>query len=197
MALSIYGRSPVNWQPLAQWPRGQRPAAALCNWLLDTGSLTARLVARSRGHFHVEVLRQQIARPALSEWRCLNMDRHGLALIREVVLCGHSRPWVFARSVLPLTSLTGTLRHLRKQDASPLGAFLFSQPHLQRSAIAVSRISRHHGYVPTQLINDTPLWGRRSVFYLEDKPLLVSEVFLDAFVGTLASPAISFDIPHR
>ncbi|MGM8225426.1 chorismate--pyruvate lyase family protein [Cellvibrio sp. ARAG 10.3] len=186
MGLSINGR--VTWQPLAQWPKAQRPEAALCEWLLDKGSLTARLVARSHDHFHVEVLRQQIARPALSEWRCLNMDRSELALIREVVLCGHQQPWVFARSVLPLTSLTGSLRHLRKQDARPLGAFLFSQPHLQRSAIAVSRLKRHHGYVPEPLTSDKPLWGRRSVFYLEDKPLLVSEVFLDAFVDTLASP---------
>lgn len=186
MGLSINGQ--VTWQPLARWPRAQRPEAVLCDWLLDKGSLTARLVARSHGHFHVEVLRQQIARPALSEWRCLNMGRSGLALIREVVLCGHQQPWVFARSVLPLTSLTGSLRHLRKQDARPLGAFLFSQPHLQRSAIAVSRLKRHHGYVPEPLTSDKPLWGRRSVFYLENKPLLVSEVFLDAFVDTLASP---------
>jgi chorismate--pyruvate lyase len=67
---------------------------------------------------------------------------------------------------------------------------------LRRGAIAVSRISRHHAYVPTRFQQE-PLWGRRSVFYLEDKPLLVSEVFLDAFVATLNRPerlAISLPI---
>lgn len=178
-------RQGLIWQPLARWPVSRRPSAALRDWLLDTGSLTARLVARSEGHFHVQVLRQQIERPRLSEWRCLGMPKHHLALVREVILHGHREPWVFARSVLPLTSLTGGLRHLRKQDARPLGAFLFSQPHLRRSAIAVSRISRHHGYVPAALLRESPLWGRRSVFYLDGKPLLVSEVFLGSFTRTL------------
>lgn len=187
MAVSINAR--LRWQPLAQWPKAQRPGPALCNWLSDKGSLTARLIARSHGHFHVQVLRQQIARPVMSEWRCLGMDRSALALIREVVLCGYNQPWVYARSVLPLSSLTGPLRHLRKQDTRPLGAFLFSQPHLRRSAIAVSRLTRHQACVPSHLIGDTPLWGRRSVFYLHDRPLLVSEIFLDAFVDTLISPA--------
>lgn len=199
MGLPINGQ--LRWQPLTQWSRAARPGPVLCDWLLDKGSLTARLVARSQGYFHVEVLRQAIARPALSEWRCLGMDRSHLALIREVVLCGYGRPWVFARSVLPLSSLTGPLRHLRKQDARPLGAFLFSQPHLRRSAIAVSRLSRHHAYLPAHWIGDSLLWGRRSVFYLEHRPLLVSEVFLDAFVDTLASsaaePADSIDDPAQ
>lgn len=180
------GVSDLRWQALAQWPRHQRPGLALSHWLLDKGSLTARLVALSQGHFRVKVLRQQVVRPRLSEWRSLGMARHELALVREVVLCGRDQPWVFARSVLPLASLTGQLRHLRKQGTRPLGAFLFGQPHLQRSAIAVSRISRHHAYVPADLQQE-PLWGRRSVFCLDNKPLLVSEVFLDAFVATLPS----------
>ena len=108
-----------------------------------------------------------------------------LALIREVILFGRDEPWVFARSILPLASLTGSLRHLRKQNNRPLGAFLFSQPQLQRSAIAVARISRDHAYVPLDLAANQPLWGRRSVFYLQRKPLLVSEVFLPAFIDQL------------
>lgn len=104
-------------------------------------------------------------------------------MLREVVLMGHNQPWVFARSLLPLTSLTGPLRHLRKQGTSPLGAFLFSQPHLQRSPIALGLISRHHAYVPAELMGDAPVWGRRSIFYVAGEPLLVSEVFLPGFPG--------------
>jgi chorismate--pyruvate lyase len=121
----------------------------------------------------------------------LGMKRPVLALIREVVLYGEGQPWVFARSVLPITSLCGKLRHLRKQNTRPLGAFLFSQPDLQRSSIVVAQISDDHAYVPARLTQGQNLWGRRSVFYLDAKPLLVSEVFLPGFctrIGASLNP---------
>lgn len=182
--------SSLHWQPLAHLslshPRQQRPSPSLRNWLQDKGSLTARLIAASDGQFQVKVLRQVIALPSRSEQQALEMKRPSLALIREVALYGCNQPWVFARSLLPLTSLTGSLRHLRKQGNRPLGAFLFSQPHLVRSPIAVAAISPEDAYVPAALTNNTLLWGRRSVFYLASKPLLVSEVFLPAFCARLA-----------
>lgn len=113
------------------------------------------------------------------------MRRPVLSLIREVILCGQGKPWVFARSILPLTSLTGSLRHLRQQDTRPLGAFLFSQPQLVRSTIEVAQISPDHAYAPARLCGEQSLWGRRSLFYLKAKPLLVSEVFLPDFVPYL------------
>lgn len=173
------------WKPIDQIAHQQRPAAILQDWLEDSGSLTARLIAFSEGQFEVKVLRQEIGIPSLNERKVLAMRRPARALIREVVLCGKGEPWVFARSILPLSSLTGPLRHLRQQDNRPLGAFLFSQPHLLRSAIAVAHISRDHAYVPAELMGKTHLWGRRSVFYLHAKPLLVSEVFLPGFVSRL------------
>lgn len=173
------------WQPLQSISRQQRPGMLMQGWLADSGSLTARLIAQSGGEFRVQVVRQIIGRPTLNERKVLVMKQSALALIREVILFGRNEPWVFARSILPLASLTGSLRHLRKQNSRPLGAFLFSQPQLRRSAIAVARINRDHAYVPRDLAHSQPLWGRRSVFYLRQKPLLVSEVFLPAFTAQL------------
>lgn len=173
------------WQPLQSIARHQRPSLALRDWLGDSGSLTARLIAQSEGDFNVRVVRQVIGRPTPNERQVLGMKQPALALIREVILLGRGEPWVFARSILPLASLTGSLRHLRKQNNRPLGAFLFSQPQLQRSAIAVARIRRDHSYVPRDLAANQPLWGRRSVFSLQQRQLLVSEVFLPAFIAQL------------
>lgn len=185
---ACYLPSSLLWQPLQRIARHQHPSAAMQDWLSDSSSLTARLIAKSQGQFKVQVVRQIIGVPRLNERQVLGMRRPTLALIREVILQGKGEPWVFARSLLPLSSLTGSLRHLRKQGNRPLGAFLFSQPQLQRSAIAVARISRDHAYVPADLVGNQPLWGRRSVFYLQQKPLLVSEVFLPAFADQLALP---------
>lgn len=190
MPQAVNYQSPaLAWRPLHAFDRHQRPSTALQDWLGDSGSLTARLIAQSGGGFRVQVVQQIIGRPTLNERQVLGMKQTTLALIREVVLFGCDQPWVFARSILPLTSLTGSLRHLRKQNNRPLGAFLFSQPQLRRSAIAVALISRDHAYVPCHLVNNQPLWGRRSVFYLQQKPLLVSEVFLPAFTAQLAPNA--------
>jgi chorismate--pyruvate lyase len=173
------------WRQRRQLNSRCRPPRALHSWLDDSGSLTARLIALSSGQFHVEVLKQSIALPARDEQQILHMSRPTLALIREVILCGHNQPWVFARSVLPLSSLTGELRHLRKQRNRPLGAFLFSQPQLTRSPIAVTAFNADDVYVPTAIAHQHPLWGRRSVFALRGKPLLVSEVFLPALCDQL------------
>jgi chorismate--pyruvate lyase len=168
-------------------PLRDRPSPCLHSWLDDEGSLTARLVGLSKGQFQVEVLRQQLALPSRDEQQALGMKRPARALIREVILRGHHQPWVFARSVLPLSSLSGKLRHLRKQRNRPLGAFLFSQPQLVRSPIAVASFNADDAYLPPGIACSTPLWGRRSVFALDGKPLLVSEVFLPAFCDQLRS----------
>ncbi|PUA28191.1 MAG: chorismate--pyruvate lyase [Cellvibrio sp. 79] len=174
------------WRPIRR-QQNQHPPAFLQHWLSDPGSLTARLIAKSQGEFQVEVVRQVVGRPRLNECQVLGIRSTSLALIREVILKGNNQPWVFARSLLPLSSLTGELRHLRKQTNRPLGAFLFSQPHLVRSPIAIAAISRDHAYVPAHLAGSEPLWGRRSVFSLDGKPLLVSEVFLPDFVNSLSN----------
>ncbi|MDQ2076678.1 chorismate lyase [Marinimicrobium sp. ABcell2] len=181
------GWSAPRWFPEACWqsqlvapPRTLRP------WLLDQGSLTAKLVAHSDGDFRVRVLRQAVARPLLSEQRLLGIPAGRQALVREVLLLGRGQPWVFARSLVPLTSLAGRLRCLRYLRDRPLGAFLFAQPDLQRGGLEISRIQPSQGYVPAELSAGEPLWGRRSVFRLDNKPLLVSEVFLPHFTRTLS-----------
>lgn len=159
----------------------------LNTWLWDSNSLTAKLLALSKGHFSVKVLRQIHDRAELHECQALGIKPHQICLIREVVLLGKGESWVFARSILPLASLTGRLRHLRHQGNRPLGAFLFSQPDLVRSPIATAALEPKQAYLPNHLQGNDRLWGRRSVFFVDQKPLLVSEVFLSALVNQLES----------
>ncbi|MFL0797845.1 MAG: chorismate lyase [Cellvibrionaceae bacterium] len=157
-------------------------------WLLDQGSLTARLQQLSGGQFSVHRLSQAWGRPTLSERRALGLDHHQLALVREVLLYGGDQPWVYARSILPAATLTGPLRSLRQLDEKPLGALLFSNPTMCRGDIEVAKVPvaylppSAHGVVESLQETDA-LWGRRSVFFLYDKPLLVSETFLPEFPG--------------
>lgn len=192
-------------RPVAGWRfRAERPGTDVLGWLLDPGSLTARLMARAHGRFRVRVTRLAWLRPTLAEARELNMPASERALIREVVLEGEGEPWVIARSVIPRGSLVGRNRQLQRLGSRPLGAFLFRDPTLQRRAVHFVRIKLT---APTPDARPEPAttisagisgtaatacrreagthvaWGRRSTFILRGHPLLVAEFFLPALTG--------------
>jgi chorismate--pyruvate lyase len=154
--------------------RGIRP------WLLDEGSLTRRLQAQG-GEFRVQRLQQGFARARASENRILGCDPRAMALVREVLLTLDGRPVVFARSVFPHHSLRGDLRHLRSLGGTSLGAILFRRRDMRRSPFQVTWLAGDGGYLPRDLPAQGPVWGRRSVFELGGRRLLVSEVFLPGF----------------
>lgn len=98
------------------------------------------------------------------------------------MLYGNDTPWVFARSILPLSTLTGRQRRLRRLDARPLGALLFADPSMRRGPMQLGQVASLNLPLPGGADENTGLlWGRRSVFFLDGKPLLVSEIFLPAF----------------
>ena len=63
-----------------------------------------------------------------------------------------------------------------------LGAVLFADPCMRRGVLQISELSSEHPMFAqaTGRLKRKPkrIWGRRSVFYLGDKPLLVNEIFL-------------------
>jgi len=157
----------------------RRPPIALLPWLLAEGSLTRLLIAASAGDFRVERIAQEWRRPALSEARLLGLPSSSRTLVREVILWGCGEPWVYGRSILPSQSLTGDLRRLRRLQNSSLGALLFQYPHLHRAPFQLAAIDGNS--LPERIRCDAPLWGRRSRFELQQRALIVSEVFLPAF----------------
>jgi chorismate--pyruvate lyase len=151
------------------------------HWLIDTGSLTARLKARY-ADFSVQPISLQNAKAITDELKQVNLKIHQHALIREVVLMGNNQPVVFAHSVLPHASLRGAWRGLSKLGNKPLGAALFANPQVKRTPLEYKKLPRHHpismlvtGHVPNA---SNTLWARRSVFQLNCARILVTEVFL-------------------
>lgn len=151
-------------------------------WLFDENSLTARIIAACSGQFRVEVISQGWQRPMLNEEQCLKIRASRHALVRQVYLYCNDVPWVFARTVIPRATLRGKEKHLAHLQNKPLGAVLFAEPTMRRSEVEVAEIKpgQRLFHTATARLNTNPssIWGRRSVFYLHDKPLLVSEIFL-------------------
>ncbi len=152
------------------------PLAKECRaWLTDSGSLTAKLKAQFPGSFQVDVLFQDWEQPTADECRFLAINEQEEANIREVMLICNGIPMVFARSILPAATLEGKNRELLDLRNRPLGEFIFSQPELERGPIEITRVPDLHGHT---------VWGRRSQFMLNHKPLAVCEYFLPAlFAG--------------
>lgn len=156
-------------------PGHQRPDSQWHDWLMNPSSLTRRLQAASQQTFRVERTDQQILKPALNEASLLGMHSQQYALIRQVILYGQEQPWVFARTVIPLSTLNAGNRHLMRLGNRSLGSVLFKYPHIRRAPI---QITRNNNRFTADFI-----WGRRSIFEIHQAPLLVTELFLEPFAG--------------
>ena len=181
MNLKQYETRESVWRIASQVFNDAIPAQMSC-WLFDPASLTARLTEACSGKFFVKVLEQTWRTPLHSELRRLSMRYRQTALIREVLLYCDDTPWVFARTVIPKRTLTGKRKYLANLGSKPLGAVLFADPHMHRDEIEVAKLTTGQPLYEraVQALSDVPpsIWGRRSVFYLQNKPLLVNEIFL-------------------
>ncbi len=161
--------SNLDWH--CEGEHGSPPAAAWRRWLFDSSSLTKLLVQKSAGDFRVEVRGQewlQLPNPAVRS--CFGPLAAGHRFwSRKVVLVGNNTPWVLAHTLIPEFSLTGPLKRVLELKEKPLGEYLFSQPDLIRSGMELTPIAGGS-------------WGRRSLFYLFEKPIMVAEFFLPAIL---------------
>lgn len=173
------------WRPRHQ-QRYQSIPKEWCSWLFDEKSLTRRLQQHCRGTFSVQILSEEVCQPQANEARRLGMAQRHWARIRQVLLLCDDQPWVAARTIIPLSTLRGPLRRLRYLKNRPLGAFLFAHPDLQRGEIEVAQLAPTTP--PLNLLfgddsNTTEMpWARRSLFRLRNRPVLVSEIFLEALI---------------
>lgn len=178
--LSSYQREPrwVDWDLL---PRRQVPPV-LRDWLWEPGSLTRRVIAHCDGAFRVNLIRQSPGRPLESERRLLAMGQGEQAVVREVQLLCAERPWVFARTLLPLANLGGAMQRLTRLGTRPLGEVLFTARDVERRLVQVAQLHPTHSLfaAASDPSADGPecLWGRRALFALAGKYLLVNEIFL-------------------
>ena len=144
------------------------------SWVMDNGSLTQRLKDASEGDFFVNLTYLGWGEANLSERRCMNKSAGGhskeVSLVREVELICRGQAWVRARSIIPASTLRGAERQLKFLGTKPLGEFLFKSRNMTRSPLQAF----------CQYDAREKLFGRRSVFFLNKKPLLVSELFLPA-----------------
>jgi len=151
-------------------------------WLLHSASFIDRLKLHGVMHPRVKVLQEVWEVPFSTERKRLNMRFDEVALIREVLILSEGTIWGFARSVFPKQMLTGKESELAHLKTRSLGSVIFKDPTLTRSEFEICEL--HPGMDWYQKVahhvdlQDKPLWARRSLFNLQQKEFLLTEVFM-------------------
>ncbi len=153
-------------------------------WLTHPDSFITFLKSHGIATVNVQVLSQAWAFPTVEEKRILHIGNRRYALIREVLISSPQHQWMVARTVIPIETLTGKELQLAKLKSRSLGSVLFKDAHLQRSEFEFLPIKSaeewHHVVSYPMKIDHKESWARRSLFYTNQKTLLLSEIFLSA-----------------
>lgn len=133
------------------------------DWLMETDSMTQRL-ERHCDRLTVSVRNECFILPGELNDECDYLPVSERYWLREVVLYGDGRPWLFGRTLIPRQTLAGAGIDLMNIGNVPLGRYLFQHDALTRD------------YIHTGLCEG--LWARRSRLCLSGHPLLLTELFL-------------------
>jgi len=178
---------PLSFYHRARWLLHPTNSGPYRPWLIEHGSLTKRLQAKT-SRFQVSPLSVHDGSPHLDEAILLGLLPHRQALLRDVMLLDGQQALVFAHSVLPHSSLRGVWRGLNFLGNRPLGAALFADPRVKRAPLQYKKLTKQHVlYKALALkLEELPpsLWARRSIFKLKSaykhQTIMVTEVFLPA-----------------
>jgi chorismate lyase len=154
--------------------------ASVASWVFEPGSLTRRLRGYYGNSVKVNVIYQRQLTPFLSESRILNQPNHRFCLTREVLLHADNIPLILARTIIPEQTVRSAHRNLSHLGSRPLGEVIFSYPGLERLQLQVTIVDQAFWTTQALKLGDIkePVWGRRTIYAIKQKPLLVNEFFL-------------------
>jgi len=174
----LFNREPL-WLENRQGLRHKLPEDVQ-SWTYESGSLTRRLRSYYGDSVTVKVLLQRWSKPFLSERRLLQLPEHQYSLTREVLLHADGKPLILARTIIPASTIKVVKSNLSHLGNRPLGEIIFSYPKLERIAMDVALINQSTWTQPAiaEAHIDQSIWGRRTVYAIAHKQMLVSEFFL-------------------
>ncbi|MDR3490665.1 MAG: chorismate lyase [Gammaproteobacteria bacterium] len=179
IGLKVTEMKNLNWQP-APYLKANNVSPELIEWLSYPGSFMTRLEDHGVVNPKIIVLNETSKRPELDEMQWLEMKPRVFARIREVLICSDAGKWMVARTVIPLATLTGREKQLAHLKTRSLGSVLFKDPTVERTEFEYACVKPGMSlYTKCKAYENAPqYWARRSLFYVKEKPLLLTEVFL-------------------
>ncbi len=177
--------SPAHWIDARALAASDAPRH-LQGWLLWQGLLTDALREACPEEFRLQVLRQ-VMTPLDDVTRALLKVVDERALCREIAMGDQTRSYVFARTLLPTTTLSAH-PWLAALGESSLGEQLRQVEGLSRGPFEYAQLTPGDAQLAGVVVAlGRPVWARRSVFRLSGAPLCVFEAFLPD-IGGCRSP---------
>ena len=139
--------------------------AEIKSWLLEQGPITKRI--KSIAEFRLELIQDELSDATEDEILFLKIDSEEFR-IREVILYGNENPMVFARTIIPNTTIEKGLRELGKIGNKPLGDILFEKDIFSKEGIVFATFKDE----------ESLFWGRKIKYTVKHQPFSVMEVFL-------------------
>ena len=137
------------------------------HWLFLPGSLTKALQQCSDA-FSVQVLSEERFVTSQSIFGLADQGEETEYFSRKVALKNHQTPWVMAHTLIPQSSLQQGLQELTRLQSRPLGELLFADPQVKKDNNQITLFDN--------------IWGRRSRYWLQGLPLMVTEYFLPELI---------------
>mgnify|MGYP001414746706 FL=1 len=139
--------------------------AEIKSWLLEQGPITKRI--KSIAEFRLELIQDELSDATDDEILFLKIASEEIR-IREVILYGNENPIVFARTIIPNTTIEKGLKELGKIGNKPLGDILFEKDIFSKEDIVFATFKDE----------ESLFWGRKIKYTVKDQPFSVMEVFL-------------------
>ena len=179
----LFNREPL-WLENRQGLRHKIPENVQ-SWIYESDSLTQRLRNFYGAGVGVKILLEDWHPPFLSERRLLKLHEQRYSLTREVLLHVNGKPLILARTIIPAATVKTAKSNLSRLGNRPLGEVIFSYPKLERIAMDVTLVDPSI-FTESAIAKagiDQAIWGRRTVYAIAHKQMLVSEFFLPEVLG--------------
>lgn len=164
ISLYITALKHVDWQDVDQFEVTDEVSL---HWLLEKGSLSRRL-AEKCGTLSVNLINNSMVSSDTISYQEKSLLSDSACLLREVMLYGDTQAWVVGRTLIPAMSMQEQPYDLAEQGEIPLGLTVFSAENVHRDALEIGWANTPSG----------KLIARRSRLWMNDKPMLVAELFL-------------------
>ena len=139
---------------------------SILSWLLESGPITNRI--KLSQEFELELLNDEIDEISKEEELFLNSVSKTFR-VRRVILLGNKTPVVYAKSVIPTSTIENGLSSLGKIGNAPLGDILFTPGVFTKlEMVCASFLSKEKNVY----------WGRKIKYSVNSEPISVMEVFL-------------------
>jgi chorismate--pyruvate lyase len=139
---------------------------SILSWLLESGPITNRI--KLSQEFELELLNDEIDEISKEEELFLNSVSKTFR-VRRVILLGNKTPVVYAKSVIPTSTIENGLSSLGKIGNAPLGDILFTPGVFTKlDMVYASFLSKEKNVY----------WGRKIKYSVNSEPISVMEIFL-------------------